>query len=76
MHMARISDDGVAQLRRRVGVAQPHPQPPHYLAPNEDAFRHVAEAYGDDNPLWCDPEYAAKTPSAMKGSAAPDAPWQ
>src|SRR5436305_12260348 len=59
--MAAITDEGVARLRRRIGVAQPHPQPPHYLVPNEDAFRHVAEAYGDDNPLWCDPEYAAKS---------------
>ncbi len=56
-----ITDDGVARLRARIGVAQPHPQPPHYRFPNEDAFRHVAEAYGDDNPLWCDPEYAAAT---------------
>jgi acyl dehydratase len=53
-----ITDDGVAQLRQRIGVAQPHPQPPHYRSPNEDAFRHLAEAYGDDNPLWCEPEYA------------------
>ncbi len=45
----------------RIGVAQPHPQPPHYRSPNEDAFRHLAEAYGDDNPLWCEPEYAAAT---------------
>jgi acyl dehydratase len=56
-----ITDDGVARLRARIGVAQPHPQPPHYRSPNEDAFRHVAEAYGDDNPLWCEPEYAATT---------------
>ena len=40
------------------GSRRPHTQPPHYVVPNEDAFRHVAEAYGDDNPLWCDPEYA------------------
>jgi acyl dehydratase len=56
-----ITDDAVAALRARIGVAQPHPQPPHYRRPNEDAFRHVAEAYGDDNPLWCDPDYAAAT---------------
>jgi acyl dehydratase len=56
-----ITDEGVARLRARVGVAQPHPQPPHFRFPNEDAFRHVAESYGDDNPLWCDPEYAAAT---------------
>ncbi len=56
-----ITDEGIAALRARIGVAQPHPQPPHYRYPNEDAFRHVSEAYGDDNPLWCDPEYAAKS---------------
>jgi len=58
---ASITDAGVARLRARIGVGQPHPQPPHYRQPNEDAFRHVAEAYGDDNPLWCDPEYATTT---------------
>ncbi len=56
-----ITDEGVEQLRRRIGVAHPHTQPPRYLLPNEDAFRHVAEAYGDDNPLWCDPAYGDKT---------------
>jgi acyl dehydratase len=56
-----ITDEGVARLRRRVGVAHPHSAPPHYRAPNEDAFRHVAEAYGDDNPLWCDPGYGPAT---------------
>lgn len=67
--MVAITDDGVAALRRRIGVAQPHPQPPHYRYPNEDAFRHVAEAYGDDNPLWCDPTHAAA--SRWGGSIAP-----
>ena len=56
-----ITDEGVARLRQRIGVARPHTNPPHYLVPNEDAFRHVALAYGDDNPLWCDPTYAGKT---------------
>jgi acyl dehydratase len=59
--MPAITDEGVTQLRRRIGVAQPHPQPPHYRSPNEDAFRHLAEAYGDDNPLWCEPAYATTT---------------
>jgi acyl dehydratase len=54
-----INDDALARLRARIGVAQPHPQPPWYREPNADAFRHVSEAIGDDNPLWCDPEYAA-----------------
>jgi acyl dehydratase len=56
-----ITDDGVKRLRARIGLARPHTQPPHYRFPNEDAFRNVAEAYGDDNPLWCDPEYARST---------------
>ena len=56
-----ITDEGLARLRERIGVAQPHPQPPHYRSPNEDAFRHLAEANGDDNPLWCEPEYATAT---------------
>jgi acyl dehydratase len=56
-----ITDEGVARLRERIGVAEPHPQPPHYLRPGTDAFRHVAMSYGDDNPLWSDPLYAAST---------------
>lgn len=58
---AAITDEAVARLRARIGIPEPHPWPPHYKRPGTDAFRHVAEAYGDDNPLWCDPEYAAKT---------------
>ena len=53
-----ITDEGVERLRTRVGVPEPWTRRPHYLRPNTDAFRIVAEAYGDDNPLWADPEYA------------------
>ena len=56
-----ITDDGVARLRARIGIPRPHTRGPHYLVPNEDAFRNVAHAYGDDNPLWCEPDYAAAT---------------
>jgi acyl dehydratase len=55
---ARITDEGIARLRDRIGIAQPNPVPAHYQRPNSDAFRNVARAYGDDNPLWCDPDYA------------------
>ena len=55
----RITDEAVEALRARVGIPEPHPQPPYYLCPNEDAFRHVAESYGDDNPLWWDGAHAA-----------------
>lgn len=51
-----ITEEAVAELRARIGIAHRNPQPPHYLRPNEDAFRHVAESYGDDNPLWSDPD--------------------
>jgi acyl dehydratase len=29
--------------------------------PTVDTFRNVAHAYGDDNPLWCDPSYGSST---------------
>ena len=61
-----LNDEAIARLRARIGIAQPHPQPPWYREPGTDAFRHVAEAYGDDNPLWCDPEYG---PSTVWGGA-------
>jgi acyl dehydratase len=57
----QITDEGVARLRARIGIPEPHPMPPHYYRPGIDAFRNVAIAYGDDNALWCDPEYAAKS---------------
>ena len=56
-----ITDEGVTRLRARIGVAEPHPLPPHYRRPNVDAFRNVAVAYGDDNPLWCDETYGPTT---------------
>jgi hypothetical protein len=65
----RITDEAVAQLRARIGVAVPHPFPPHYRRPNADAFRHVAESYGDDNPLWFNDTYATK--SRWDGIIAP-----
>ena len=65
----RITDEGVQRLRARLGVAEPHPLPPHYTLPTADTFRNVAVAYGDDNPLWCDPSYAGA--SRWRSSIAP-----
>ncbi|WP_035855672.1 hypothetical protein [Cryptosporangium arvum] len=63
----RITDEAVARLRRRIGVPVPNPAPPHYREPGVDAFRTVAQAYGDDNPLWSDREH----PSRWGGPIAP-----
>jgi len=65
----QITDEGLVRLRSRVGIPEPHTAPPRYLRADVDAFRHVAECYGDDNPLWCDPDYAAS--SRWGGSIAP-----
>jgi acyl dehydratase len=58
---ATITDDGIDRLRARINVAEPWPQPPHYRSIGTDTFRIVAEAYGDDNPLWCDPAHGPTT---------------
>jgi acyl dehydratase len=59
--VAEITDEGIERLRRRIGIAVPYVGAPHFTVPNEDAFRHFANAYGDDNPLWCDPDHARTT---------------
>jgi acyl dehydratase len=65
----RITDEAIERLRQRIGVPEPHPVAPHYQVPDLDAFRHVAQAYGDDNPLWSDPDYAKE--SVWGGAIAP-----
>jgi hypothetical protein len=57
----QITDEGIAKLRQRIGVPKPLPQPPHYRCPNEDIFRNLAYSIGDDNPLYCEPDYAAQS---------------
>ncbi|GAA3979046.1 MaoC family dehydratase N-terminal domain-containing protein [Actinomadura viridis] len=71
MATGTITDEGVGRLRARIGIPQVYPARPHYRRPGEDAFRHVAWSYGDDNPLWSDPAYAAGT--RWKGPIAPPA---
>ncbi|MFO7592365.1 MAG: hypothetical protein R6X23_16015 [Acidimicrobiia bacterium] len=67
----RITEEGLRRLRSRIGVPEPHTAPPRYLRADTDAFRHVAEAYGDDNPMWSDPEHGKTTP--WGGPIAPPA---
>jgi acyl dehydratase len=56
-----ITDQAIDALRARIGIPEPNPAPPHYQRPGKDTFRIVAQAYGDDNPLWCDPYYGSAT---------------
>ncbi len=56
-----ITEDGIQRFRNRMGVLAKR-EPPYNLVATEDAIRHYAfYSCGDDNPLFNNPEYAAKT---------------
>ena len=56
---ATISDDALDNLRRLVGVPIADTVEPWCYEATRDNIRHYAHGIGDDNPLWCDPAYAA-----------------
>lgn len=55
-----ITDQALAELRQRIGKKL-EKQVIWISECSEDAIRHYAHGIGDDNPLWCDPEYAKST---------------
>lgn len=57
----KITEAGLDDLRRRIGVKIGATVEPWCYEATRDNIRHYAHGIGDDNPLWCDPEYAAKT---------------
>jgi acyl dehydratase len=57
----RLDEETIEAVRRRIGIPIRNRQRPHHEQVTEDAFRHFAMGYGDDNPLWCDPAYGAGT---------------
>ncbi len=57
----KITEEGLAALRRRIGVKITDTLEPWCHEASRDAIRHYAHGIGDDNPLWCDPAYAAGT---------------
>ena len=59
---ATISDDALDSLRRLIGVPIADTVEPWCYEVTRDNIRHYAHGIGDDNPLWCDPEYAAAGP--------------
>ena len=58
---AKITDDAVASLQRLIGVPIVDSVEPWCYEATRDNIRHYAHGIGDDNPLWCDPEYASAT---------------
>ena len=57
----KITEEGLAELRRRIGVKISDSVEPWCYEATRDNIRHYAHGIGDDNPLWCDPEYAKST---------------
>jgi acyl dehydratase len=57
----KITDDALGDLRRRIGVPIKDTLEPWCYEATRDNIRHYAHGIGDDNPLWCDPEYGARS---------------
>ena len=57
----KITEQGLEDLKRRLGVKIGLTAEPWCYEATRDNIRHYAHGIGDDNPLWCDPEYAANT---------------
>jgi acyl dehydratase len=65
----RITDEALDALRRLIGVRVSETVEPWCYEVTRDNIRHYAHGIGDDNPLWCDPEYAGR--SRYGGLVAP-----
>lgn len=57
----KITERGLDELRARVGVKIGATAEPWCYEATRDNIRHYAHGIGDDNPLWCDPQYAQNT---------------
>jgi len=57
----KITEEGLADLRSRIGVKIENTVEPWNYEASRDAIRHYAHGIGDNNPLWTDPAYAEKT---------------
>jgi acyl dehydratase len=57
----KITEEGLDDLRRRIGVKIENTVEPWNYEATRDGIRHYAHGIGDDNPLWCEPEYAEQT---------------
>ena len=59
---AVITEEMLADIRARIGVDWRPREPYFNVEATVDTIRHFVHGIGDDNPLWCDPEYAKATP--------------
>jgi len=57
----KITQQGLDALRERIGHKIENTAEPWCHEATRDNIRHYAHGIGDDNPLWCDPAYAAGT---------------
>jgi len=57
----KITERGLDELRQRIGARIEETLEPWCHEATRDNIRHYAHGIGDDNPLWCDPDYAAGT---------------
>lgn len=57
----KITEQGLADLRQRIGKPIGDTLEPWCHEATRDNIRHYAHGIGDDNPLWCDPSYAAQS---------------
>jgi acyl dehydratase len=57
----KITEGGLTDLRSRIGRPIEDTVEPWCYEATRDNIRHYAHGIGDDNPLWCDPDYAAGT---------------
>jgi acyl dehydratase len=57
----KLTDEAFARARRRLGVPQPLIRKSHNHEVSRDNTRHFTYGYGDDNPLFCDPDYGKNT---------------
>jgi acyl dehydratase len=58
---AEITEEKIAELKKRLGVVWRPRQPYFNTAATKDAIRHFCHGIGDTNPLFTDEEYARKT---------------
>src|ERR1700722_9130963 len=57
----KITEEGLTALRERIGIKNSDSVEPWCYEATRDNIRRYAHGIGDDNPLFCDPDYAKKT---------------